>query len=155
MGSVQSKERLMPQSPTLFLPSTTYEEALDKALKAWGVEPDFYDIWGNHHTVSRPVATSILKSLGVSAGSVEELDQALEAKASSEWLQILPATVVASVTAKKILVNMPETLGAADLHVTYCWEQGSEHRCILRVSELADESDALIDGRRFVRKALP
>src|SRR6476659_5973427 len=98
----------MPQSATLFHPSKSHEEALSRALKAWGVEPDFYDIWGNHHVVSRAVATAILKSLGVPAESLEELDSALEAKVSREWSQILPATVVTSANAKRIPINIPE-----------------------------------------------
>ena len=42
-----------------------YEQALDLAAGLWGIEPQFFDIWGNDHVTSVETKQAILRAVGV------------------------------------------------------------------------------------------
>ena len=65
----------MPTSRISFTPSTTYEQALTAAADIWGIEREYWDIWGNKHIAPADDIRAVLDSLGVAAGSKEDLDR--------------------------------------------------------------------------------
>jgi len=76
--------------------SATYEEALERAAERWGVQREYWDIWGKHHRATPEMIAAVLRSLGVDAGSREELDEALVREVRSEWQRLVPPTLVTS-----------------------------------------------------------
>lgn len=142
----------MPSQPVSFQPAETYEQALDAALRAFGVQPEFYDIWGDHHKVSPGVARAILTSIGVPSDSVQALNDALEQKLWNEWSTPLPATIVTSAAKPEVPISLETD---PEFEITIRWEDGSTHSTRVNTATLPDHSTALLRGRRFVRKLLP
>ena len=60
------------------MPSATYDEALNGAAATWGIQPDYWDIWGRHHFTAAQTKRAILESLGVPAGGVRGATPAAE-----------------------------------------------------------------------------
>ena len=78
------------------LDSRGYEQILDYAASLWGIEPEFWDIWGRRHVTSAQTKIAILKSMGVPADSPEQLSQAIEDRLRQESSGLLPPCVVVS-----------------------------------------------------------
>jgi 4-alpha-glucanotransferase len=51
---------------------------IEDAARAWGVETEYWDIWGQQHRASKELETAILRSLGVDTRSSAALRQAVE-----------------------------------------------------------------------------
>ena len=84
------------------MPSDYYEGLLDRAAELWGIVPEFWDIWGRKHITGPETKRAILGSLGIRAGTAEELERELEERARREEARLLPACTVASVTARPL-----------------------------------------------------
>ena len=90
------------------MPSETFEQLLDRAASLYGVEPYFWDIWGNKHEITLQAKQALLRARGVAAGSAAELDQSLARRARAEWERLLPPAVVVTVAAETELpLNVP------------------------------------------------
>ena len=141
------------------MPSATYDEALDRAAETWGIQPDYWDIWGRHHITQPETKRAILASLGIRADTKEELDQALEQRFRDEWSRVLPPCLVISENQRprELAVHLPAELGEMDARVALKLEDGAAqtHHAALRELPLAGEME--FEGRRYVRKlvALP
>jgi 4-alpha-glucanotransferase len=51
---------------------------IENAARAWGVETEYWDIWGRQHHASTELETAILRSLGVDTGSSAALHDATQ-----------------------------------------------------------------------------
>src|SRR5437016_1137533 len=47
--------------------SDTFEQLLERAASAFGIDPGYWDIWGNHHTTTLAVKQSIFGALSATA----------------------------------------------------------------------------------------
>ena len=141
------------------MPSATYEEALDRAAETWGIQPDYWDIWGKHHITPPETKRAILASLGIRADTKEELDQALDQRFRDEWSRVLPPCLVIneSQRPRELAVHLPAELGELEARIALKLEDGAAqtHHTALREFPLAGEAE--FEGRRYVRKlvALP
>src|SRR5690242_2520664 len=70
------------------------QNQLNQAAKAFGVEIEYWDVWGQKHEASREAKESILRSLGVETGTSTALHESLESWAWKDWCQPLPSTIV-------------------------------------------------------------
>ena len=75
----------MEQSPVTFTPSVTFEHALHRAAGHWGIEQEYWDIWGKHHTATPEMISAVLRGLGVACATNEEIDAALWREFREEW----------------------------------------------------------------------
>jgi 4-alpha-glucanotransferase len=66
----------MPLPLTKFEYSYNREDALHRAATEWGIEREFWDIFGQHHVASGDIEARILGSLGVNVSSRESVDRA-------------------------------------------------------------------------------
>ena len=62
------------------MPSDRFEQLLDRAASLFGIDPDYWDIWGHRHFVETEVKQAILGALGVAANTAEELELAVRQK---------------------------------------------------------------------------
>ncbi|HUQ93593.1 MAG TPA: 4-alpha-glucanotransferase [Bryobacteraceae bacterium] len=83
--------------PACSAPLPDYQNLLEQASLRWGIEAEFWDIWGQRHVPSGDVRKSILRSLGVPCDSAEDLRQALQDLDTREWTRICPPVRVVSV----------------------------------------------------------
>ena len=65
--------------------SLTYAQALDVAAGLWGIEPQFFDIWGNLHVTSAETKQAILRAMGVAVDTQDQIEQAIESRRRREW----------------------------------------------------------------------
>ncbi|MBX5495809.1 MAG: 4-alpha-glucanotransferase [Bryobacteraceae bacterium] len=141
---------------TTFTPSATYDEALDRAATAWGIEREYWDIFGRHHPAPQEVKRSILEALGVDASSVAALDAAVEQRLWQEWCRPLPKTLVVSVNGPaEIEVSLPEPEAASTIRLEIVWEDSGSSSNFVEFQHLPLASTAELRGRRFVRKRAP
>src|SRR5215469_6833987 len=139
------------------MPSATYDEALDRAAETWGVQPDYWDIWGQHHVAPPETKRAILASLGIRADTKEGLEDALEQRCREEWLRVLPPCLVISENQRprEVAVHLPAELSEMDARVALQLEAGAveTHHAALR--EYPPTGEAEFEGRRYVRKLVP
>src|ERR1035437_8705591 len=91
----------------------TFEQLLDRAASAFGIDPGFWDIWGHYHATTTQAKQAILRALRFAADNLEELGCSLAALTRSEWERRLPPAVVARETAEaELVLTVPaESLG--------------------------------------------
>ncbi len=145
----------MPDSILTFQPSGSFDEALARAAEAWGVEAEYWDIWGKHHVPSPETRQAVLRSFGVACDTREDLDRALEARLWEEWSRLAPATIVAGAGPPvEIALSIPEELAGGELRVEIRWEDGANESVRLPVAALPSVVRAELRGRRFARRTL-
>lgn len=114
----------MSNSFLTFSPSETYEHALARAAEVSGIEREYWDIWGNHHTASPEGMAAVLGSMGIGSSSKEGLDEAVEKTFCEEWSRLAPATLVSSISDASFPIHIPADFeGAVQLEIR--WEDGS------------------------------
>ena len=139
------------------MPFATYNEALDWAAKVWGIQPDYWDIFGKHHVTSPETKRAILESLGIPAGSQETLEHALEKRSRSEWSRVLPPCLVISENhrPREFAVNVPAERAEQVAGVVLKMENGTAQTYSVALHEIQPVDSAEFDGRRYLRKWLP
>jgi 4-alpha-glucanotransferase len=140
------------------MPSDTFQQLLDHAGSVFGIDPDYWDIWGRHHITSDAAKQAILRAKGVPAGTAAELEQALAGRKRREWTRILPpAVVVGESAAQDLELNVPaeETGERARISIRR-QDDGASHPEVhdADLGELPQTASAELDGRTWVRKRL-
>lgn len=145
----------MPLPLIRFEPAASFSQALDRAAAVWGIEPEYEDTWGRRHATPPEVAQAILETLGVRAGSLEELDRAVEERLWEEWTRVLPPVVVLGETARELTLSLPWDLAPARATVALRLEGGEGRTWECSLEELETSAWAELRGRTWVRKRLP
>jgi len=137
--------------------SSTYAEALDRAAEIWGIQPDYWDIWGKHHITPPETKRAILRSMGVPTDTKEALDEALAARHRQEWSRLVAPCLVISESQRprQFAANLPADLAALDARVTLKLENAASqtHQVSLRDLPIADTMQ--FNGSLHLRKYVP
>src|SRR5215468_4525673 len=97
---------------TLCMSSETYEQLLDRAAQLYGIDHDFWDVWGRHHETSPEAKRAILCALGICADSPAQLENALRDRERAEWTRLLPPVLVVSESApREFPIHIPAASG--------------------------------------------
>src|SRR5579863_6048434 len=136
---------------------STYDEALDRVAETWGIQPDYWDIFGKRHFTSPETKRAILESLGIRTDSKKALEHALNERSRGEWTRLLPPCLVVgeNLQARKFSVHLPEELAEADARLVLKLEDGSAQAYPVALREFPVEDAAAFDGRHYLRKTLP
>jgi 4-alpha-glucanotransferase len=135
------------------MPSESFEQLLDRAASLFGIDSAYWDIWGHQHFTSVTAKQSILRALGVAAGTPEELEQALATLTRREWERLLPPAIVAGESAEvELCLNVPaESLGHRarfSIHL----ENGETSEIEQNLWDLPQTGCIEMEGRTWVRK---
>jgi 4-alpha-glucanotransferase len=76
------------------LPSNSYEELLDRAARLWGIDPDYWDIWGRHHVTSTGTRQAILRAMGVDTADADGIARAIAQREYNEHARLVPPCLV-------------------------------------------------------------
>lgn len=140
----------------VFTPSQTLEEAVDRAAAEWGVEREYWDIFGRHHPASIEVKQTILRSMGVDTAGHESIDRALEERLWRAWSRPLPVTVVQGVNdPPEVEIRLPESLREETLRLRLGWEDGGGDTIEVRAAALPQRETAELRGQRFASWKAP
>ena len=139
------------------MPFSTYDEALEWAAKTWGIQPDYWDIFGTHHFTSPETKRAILESLGITADSKEALEKALGQRSHNEWSRLVPPCLVISEThrPREFAVHMPAELAEQVARVELRVEDGASQTYTVALRDFPPSDSAEFDGKRFLCKSLP
>ncbi|HVT93203.1 MAG TPA: 4-alpha-glucanotransferase [Bryobacteraceae bacterium] len=118
---------------------------LASAAALWGIESEYWDIFGARHEASDPLIRNILASLGVDSGTDEALEEAVRARRAAEEMDVLPPVLVLSESDLRIRVRA-QSEGEVTLLIT-C-EDGASHAQTLDLKDAPEEN-----GRKVL--ALP
>jgi 4-alpha-glucanotransferase len=120
-------------------------------LTAFGILPEYADIWGKKHSTSQEVALAILRSLGVG-----DVAQAVEQREREQWSHVLDPTLVVSEDGDSLTVRIPaDRSSGAPVKLEFHWEGGEIEHHSFWPNELQETDRATIDGRDFVAKRVP
>ena len=133
-----------------------YQEALRIACELWGVQREYWDIFGKHHVAGPDVQADVLASMGVPARDFPQLREAVEERISSIWTRLVAPVVVISKSDGGIPVQLPGSSLPATLNVRLIWEDGSGIPATAYSTEdLNVATTAEIDGTTYVRLRVP
>lgn len=136
---------------------STYDEVLDLAAETWGIQPDYWDIFGKHHVTSAETKRAILESLGIRSDTKEALERALEERSRGEWSRLLPPCLVVGENhrPREFPVNLPAELAEMDARVALKLEDGATETYPVALREFPPKDSATFDGQRYLRKSIP
>jgi len=137
------------------MPPENFDQLLDSAAAACGIETGYWDIWGNHHDTAVSVKQAILNSMGMAANSADELIRSLTDRARQQWERLLPPCVVVPESRPRLLpIQVPTEQLSERVRVTVRREDGSVSGFETALNALPDAGSADMDGRTWLRKQL-
>lgn len=145
----------MRKSIETFTPAETYEEALGRAAEMWGIQPEYWDIFGRRHVSPPDVQKAILTSLGVSAANKESLNFAMEERLWEEWSCLVAPTRVGLLSEGSMPVQVASDLEPSRLRVEFLWEDGGAAVVEHNLTDLPLDGEAELRGVRLLRKRVP
>jgi 4-alpha-glucanotransferase len=100
---------------------------IEQAARAWGIETDYWDIWGHQHRASTELETAILRSLGVDVDSKASLGEALEHRRQRQWRSPLAPTIFLTAgLPHEIPISLPADRSDSTAIVRLRLEQGNQ-----------------------------
>lgn len=145
----------MASAPLKYEPAQTWDDALRAASGLWGVQQEYWDIFGNQHFAPPEVQQSVLRSMGLAANDLESLNEAIESRLRREWASLVTPTAVVSLAEGYVPVQLPEGEDVATVTAEFRWENGTREDAVSAVSELVADQSAEIGGIRYVRYRFP
>jgi 4-alpha-glucanotransferase len=117
---------------------------VELAAEAWGIETDYWDIWGKQHRASTELETAILSSLGVDVHSQASLGDAIERRHLRQFRAPLAPTIFLTAgLPQEIPVSLPADQADSKATVRIRLEDGGELR-----NEVALK--VAVDGKRIL-----
>jgi 4-alpha-glucanotransferase len=139
----------MPIRHISHAPSATYEEALFRAADLSGIEREYWDIWGRHHTASAEGVAPVLRSIGFDSTSTESLDRAVENRLWEQWSTVVPPALVVSVNDPFVTLRTVGSQAPDSVAVEVRWEDGAMSRAQLRAFDAEPVETARLCDRGF------
>jgi 4-alpha-glucanotransferase len=141
----------------LFSMASDYEQALDHASRLWGIEPEYWDIWGRKHVTSEQTRRAILRALGVETASALQIHLAIRERTRKEWSRLLPPALVIgqSKRPRQAPLYIPHANLEDTLRLRIRHEDGQVDVHDFAVADLAETGFEDFEGRRILRRQLP
>jgi 4-alpha-glucanotransferase len=135
------------------MPLETFEQLLDRAAAVYGIEPEFWDIWGRRHITGVRAKQALLAGMGIAAGNAEELARSLAEIARREWARLLPPSVVAGESDyAELPLNVPAECLGERARVTVRREDGQTFEFELNPLDLPQSGSIEMEGRTWLRR---
>jgi len=135
------------------MPLETFEQLLDRAAAVYGIEPEYWDIWGRHHVTSAAAKQALLAGMGIAARDAGELNRSLAEIARRQWQRLLPPSIVAG---ESDFIELPLNVPADSLgeraRFTIRREDGETSEFELKPLDLAQSGSIEMDGRTWLRR---
>jgi 4-alpha-glucanotransferase len=129
---------------------------LTAAAKAWGIETEYWDVWGRKHQASSKVEKAILESLGVDGVAGHSLNQALQERNADEWRRPLAPAIVLSSDRKphEIAISLDVDRANDNAVIELHFEDGAARQIPVALSEIPVDTEAMLHGQLHVRKQI-
>jgi len=132
------------------------EDPLARLAALAGIVPEYHDIWGQPHPVSRETRSALLAAMGIDTSAPGAVEHALHERETRPLRQLLPEVLVVWEGEQPgVPVAVPERL----LETPFAWklheEHGGERRGEFLPGSLEREAEGEVEGTRHVRLRLP
>jgi (1->4)-alpha-D-glucan 1-alpha-D-glucosylmutase len=130
--------------------------ALRGLAELHGIQPDWYDIWGNRHEVPEHTLRRLLAAMHVAADDDAQVQASRHDAALLMWRTPLPVTVVvrAGEEPLHLWLRLPAALDAQSLQITVREEGGRVHDRSVQPQTLPERERAELDGIVYVAREL-
>lgn len=143
----------MPLPQIRFEHASSYDDALHRAAAEWGVEREFWDIFGNYHVASADTEARILGSLGVDVSSQDTVEEA-RMRRFQHRAAVLPNTSVVSENDKAVEISLAASLADPKVHLDVKLEDGRVLTADYGTGQILIAGEVQRDGLRwFVYRA--
>jgi 4-alpha-glucanotransferase len=129
--------------------AASYEDSLHRAAAEWGIEREFYDIFGKHHIASADTEAKILASLGLAVSSKEEVDNARRRRFLEQVAVPLKKTAVISENAKQVELSLP-LIDKPELRLEMALEGGTIVDLACSLAQMTPVRSLELDGQTWV-----
>ncbi len=131
--------------------SDRYLQSLDRAASQWGINPEYWDIFGKLHVATPDTKIAILRGLGVDTETEESLEAAVLGRMQREWRRALPpCLVISEAPPQDIYLCAPRAAGIATLEIRREDGQTSSHE--LTLESLPETGATELDGVPYSRR---
>ncbi len=100
-------------------------DTLAQAAALWGVEAEYWDIFGERHVATSALLERILKSLGVDTSSESALENAVAVRKAAEASCLLPRTIVVTESERRVMIRRPPGTDSMPVEVSIEIEDGA------------------------------
>jgi 4-alpha-glucanotransferase len=131
------------------------DQELDRLADFAGIEPFYWDIWGNRHETSSETKRAILTSLGIETEQDAAVEASLAALEAGPWRRSLPPVLVLR---EAEIAGVPLVLPAAEVDREAEWtlfeEGGSCRKGRFRPADAPRIGTRRVDGIQLERRAI-
>ena len=134
------------------------KELLDLLCQEFGVDREYWDLWGNRHEASGECKAAILSSLGLDTSSENRLRLSADSLAAHKWMRGLPPVLVLPLTGSAPVVDLtvPDAfLEAGELTLSLRWEDGGTDSCKYALNLLQPTGANTVNGKAYSALSLP
>jgi len=134
-------------------PGLPDQREIEEAARAWGIETDYWDIWGKQHHASQELETAILKSMGVDLSSKASLHQAIERRQQRQWRSPLAPTIFLTAgVPHEVPVSLPAVHADSGSTLRIRLEDGRPIELEIALGEISACDVVELDGQPLVSK---
>ena len=130
--------------------------ALRQLAAAYGIQAQWYDIWGHAHQVSERTLRALLSAMHVQADDDAKVRLALHERAVAIWHEALPPAVVVRESAlpAHLVLRLPEEQDTDTLVWRLIEENSEHHGAAFLFGTLPETERGEVDGQRIVARRL-
>lgn len=130
---------------------------LDQLCSIYGVQQEYYTIWGQHHPTSEHAKRAILAAMGIAAEDDAAAEASLLAFERNEWTRLLPPVQVVREFSlpHRIPIQLPAQLEQAGSRWRLQKEEGGTEEGAFVPIEQEEAGRRHLDGQDYVRRVLP
>jgi len=137
-----------------------YEKLITELSDLAGIVPEYYDIFGKKHVISKESRIAVLSAMDLLVGTVQEVSREIEKIKTRQWSTVLDPVTVISVHHQPhcLAVHLALADGkeqAAETTLTLEDEQGKGETLHFRAGTLQVNEQRIIEDRRFVKILFP
>ena len=127
--------------------------ALDRLAEAVGIEPGYYDIWGDWHVVPAEAKRAMLDAMGLAADDESEVEASLAALDRRQWDRAVdPVSVIGSEAQPGGIGVILPADGDRRIRWRLIEEGGAEHAGETQADDLALVATHPLDGRPLEKR---
>jgi 4-alpha-glucanotransferase len=126
---------------------------IEQAARAWGIETDYWDIWGKQHRASPVLEAAILQSLGVDMRSKGTLQEAIERRNQRQWRSPLAPTIFLTAgLPHEVPFSLPAGQANSRATLRIQREDGGAFELEIALGEIQAAESVELDGQQLVGK---
>ncbi|TVR82262.1 MAG: 4-alpha-glucanotransferase [Rhodospirillales bacterium] len=130
-------------------------EALNHLAEMAGLEPQYWDIWGNLHQAGDATKRTILGAMGIPAEDDHAVAASVNAFEEHPWLRPLPPVqVVREGEPVTVAMALPAASVRQDTSLDVRTETGEQHRTTFRPADLPLAANRTVRGERMEKRLL-